>query len=125
MIGLRLSNVLYTGSSHPHNYHHVPGYWSDPLSRKFNLWGYIDARDAARCTRMALESDITGAENFIVAANDTIMNRPNSELMNAVFPDVPIKAGTGDFETLISNDKARKMFGWEPFYSWRDCISDG
>jgi len=123
IIGLRLSNVLYTDNNHPDTYLKVPGYWSDPLSRKFNLWSYIDARDAARCTRLALESDIHGSENFIVAARDTIMSQQNKELMDTVFPGVPIKAGTGDYESLISSNKARDLLGWRPRYSWRDIVS--
>lgn len=123
-IGLRLSNVLYTGTDHPHNYQEVPGYWSDALTRKFNLWGYIDARDAAFATRLALESDITGAENFIIAAADTIMRHPNSELMDTVFPDVPITPGTGSHESLLSIKKAEEMLGWKPRFSWRDIVGN-
>lgn len=122
IISLRFSNILYTGTDHPANYEALPGYWPDPFSRKFNLWGYIDARDAARSVRLSLEAGIDTAEVFIIAAADTIMNRPNAELVEAVFPGVPIKAGTGDFETLLSIDKARRLLGFEPRYSWRDIV---
>lgn len=121
-IALRFSNILYTGTIHPANYEAIPGYWSDFSRRKFNLWGYIDARDVALSVRLSLEANITTAETFIIAAADTIMNRPNAELIEAVFPGVPIKEGTGEFETLLSITKARKMLGFEPQYSWRDVL---
>lgn len=123
IIGLRFSNILYTGTSHPANYEAIPGYWADPTIRKFNLWSYIDARDVAQSVRLSLEADITTAEVFIIAAVDTIMNRPNSELITAVFPGVPIKEGTGEFESLISIEKARMTLGFEPQYSWRDILN--
>ena len=52
------------------------------------------------------------------------MNRPNGELIAAVYPGVPIKEGAGDFETLTCIDKAREMLGFEPRYSWRDHVQD-
>jgi len=122
IIALRFSNILYTGTAHPHNYEAIPNYWSDPNSRKSNFWGYIDVRDAACSTRLALESAISSSEEFNIVAADTIMNRPNAELMSAVYPEVPIRDGTGDFETLISINKARQMLGFEPRFSWRDHI---
>jgi len=121
-IGLRLSNVLYTCKAHPANYESIPGYWDDPSSRKFNLWAYIDARDSARCARMALESDITNAENFIVAAADTIMRQSNRELIDAVFPGLEIDSGLGDHESMISSKKAGRLLGWEPQYNWRRVL---
>lgn len=121
-IGLRLSNVHFPGTSNPTNYEAIPGYWSDPLVRKFNLWGYIDARDAAQSARLALEAPITTAETFIISAVDTIMNWPTAELMAAVFPDVPIDEGTGEFETLLNIEKAQNMLGFDPQYTWRNVL---
>ncbi len=41
-IALRFSNILG-----PADYERFPSYWPDPRARKWNLWGYIDERDAA------------------------------------------------------------------------------
>lgn len=121
-IGLQLSNVLFIGKDHPANYEAIPSYWEDLCSRSFNLWGYVDARDAARCCRMALESDITSAENFIIAASDTIMRQNNHELIAAAFPGVPIAKSLGEHETMLCTRKAEKMFGWKAEYSWRNVL---
>ncbi|HEX9924854.1 MAG TPA: NAD(P)-dependent oxidoreductase [Anaerolineae bacterium] len=117
-VGLRFSNIM-----EPHDYERFPGFWDDALIRKWNLWGYVDARDVAQSCRLGLEADIQGAEAFIIAAADTVMNRPNPELMAEVFPDVPLRDGTGEFETLLSINKARKLLGYVPKYSWRDHVS--
>jgi nucleoside-diphosphate-sugar epimerase len=92
------------------------------MLRKWNLWGYVDARDVAQSCRLGLEADVRGAEAFIIAAADTVMDRPNEELMAEVFPDVPLRDGTGDFDTLLSIDKARDLLGYAPGYSWRNHL---
>jgi nucleoside-diphosphate-sugar epimerase len=117
-VGLRFSNVM-----EPDDYQRFPTYWTDPLQRKWNLWGYVDARDVAQSCRLGLEAPLQGAEAFIIAAADTVMNRPNRELMAEVFPDVPLREGIGDFDTLLSIAKARQVLGYTPMYSWRDHVS--
>ena len=62
-----------------------------PALRKWNLWGYVDARDVATAARLGLEAAIEGAEVAIVAAADTVMTRPSADLMAEVFPDVPLR----------------------------------
>jgi nucleoside-diphosphate-sugar epimerase len=113
-IGLRFSNVM-----EPEDYQRFPGFWDNPHTRKWNLWGYVDARDVAQSCRLGLEADIQRAESFIIAAADTVMNRPSRELMAAVFPQVPLREGIGDFDTLLSVTKAGKLLGYAPDYTWR------
>jgi nucleoside-diphosphate-sugar epimerase len=116
-VGLRFSNIM-----EPHDYERFPGFWGDPSLRKWNLWGYVDARDVGQACRLALRGDVAGAEVFLVAAADTVMDRPSLGLMAEVFPDVPVRDGVGEFETLLSIAKARRELGYEPRYSWRDTI---
>lgn len=113
-VNLRLSNVM-----EPHDYARFATFQNDAMLRKWNLWGYVDARDVAQSCRLGLEADITGAESFIIAAADTCMNRTNASLMAEVFPGVPLREGVGDHDTLLSIDKARKMLGYNPQYTWR------
>ncbi|HVM56871.1 MAG TPA: NAD(P)-dependent oxidoreductase [Gaiellaceae bacterium] len=115
-VGLRFSNVM-----EPHDYARFPTFWDDPELRRWNLWGYVDARDVAQSCRLALGSELGGAEVFIVAAADTVMNRPSAELMAEVYPDVEIRGELGEFETLLSIAKARRLLGYEPGWSWRDA----
>jgi nucleoside-diphosphate-sugar epimerase len=114
LIGLRFSNVMY-----PEDYAAFPSFDGDARLRKWNLWGYIDARDGAQAARRALEHDSTGADVFIIANADTVMSRPNDELLAEVFPGVPVTRPVGPNETLLSIDKARRILGYEPQFSWR------
>jgi nucleoside-diphosphate-sugar epimerase len=117
-VGLRFSNVM-----EPHDYERFPGFWDDAKLRRWNLWGYVDARDVAQSCRLALESDLPGAEVFIIAAADTVMNRPSADLMAEVYPDVELRDGLGEFGTLLSIEKARRLLGYDPAFSWRDALT--
>ena len=116
IVALRFSNVM-----EPSDYAAFPSYDADARARKWNLWGYIDARDGAQAIMRALEWDTTGFDRFIIAAADTVMSRPNSELIAEVFPGVPLKRDDLDNnDTLLSIDKARRILGYAPTHSWRD-----
>ena len=59
--------------------------------RKWNLWGYVDEEGhVAESVRLALEVPLDGADSFVIAAADTVMNLPSRELMAEVFPGVPV-----------------------------------
>ena len=115
MIGLRFSNVM-----EPADYAAFPSYDADPDLRKWNLWGYIDARDGARAVRLALEHDATGVEVFVIANADTVMSTPSADLVARCFPDVEVRGDLSGTQTLLGIDKARRVLGYEPQHSWRD-----
>ncbi|MBB2975596.1 UDP-glucose 4-epimerase [Microbacterium endophyticum] len=114
---LRFSNVMV-----PEDYAEFPSFDADAMIRKWNLWGYIDARDGAQAVERALEVAPAGFERFIIAAADTVMTRSNEELLAEVFPDVPLLREVGVNDTLLSIDKARRMLGYAPQHSWRDHV---
>tara|TARA_A100001037_G_scaffold296901_1_gene318073 strand:+ start:6273 stop:7214 length:942 start_codon:yes stop_codon:yes gene_type:complete len=118
-VGLRIGNVRDAEAG---DYEEHRQWQADPMIRRWNLWGYVDNRDVAQACRLGLEADVIGAEVFIIAAAETVMTTPNSELMKAAYPDVELKEGTGDFETLLCIDKARSVLGYEPKHKWRDHI---
>ncbi|MDF1595779.1 MAG: NAD(P)-dependent oxidoreductase [Acidimicrobiia bacterium] len=114
-LGLRISNIM-----EPDDYQRFPDWQDDPMIRRWNLWGYVDARDVAQAARLALQSDLTTADNFLVAAADTCMERSSMDLMSQVFPDVPMIRRVDGTETLLSIEKARAMLGYAPRHAWRD-----
>ncbi len=117
-IALRYSNVMEEA-----DYARFPDFWEEPPSRAWNLWGYVDARDVAQCTRRALETELSGAQAFLVAAADTCMRQESAELMTQYFPDVPLTRMVRGHETLLSIEKAHTILGYQPAHSWRDHIS--
>ncbi len=117
MAGLRFSNVM-----DPEDYAKFPSFDADPRSRKWNLWGYIDARDGAQAVRRAIEADFKGFEAFIIANADTVMSRSNDSLLAEVFPKVPVKQKVGGTGTLLSIEKAKRMLDYTPQHSWRSEV---
>lgn len=111
---LRFSNVMV-----PEDYAEFP-FDADARARKWNLWGYIDARDGAQAVQRALENAPTGFDRFIIAAADTVTTRPNAELVAEVFPGVETRGELDGTGTLLSIDKARRLLGYDPQHSWRD-----
>ncbi len=114
---LRFSNVMW-----PEDYAEFPSFDADTITRKWNLWGYIDARDGAQAIERALEVAPTGFDNFIIAAADTVMSRPNAELVAEVFPETPIHGDLGEHDTMLGIEKARRLLGFNPQHSWRDEV---
>jgi nucleoside-diphosphate-sugar epimerase len=113
-VGLRFSNIW-----DERDYDQLPTFQDAPRRRSWNAWGYVDRRDVAQSCRLALQADTTGAEVFIIAAADTVMERTNEELVAEVFPTVPLHEGVGPHDTLLSIDKARRVLGYSPQHSWR------
>src|SRR5918998_3543130 len=108
-VALRISNGHVEA-----DYVAVPGYQSDFALRRWNLWGYVDARDVGQACRLAVEAELTGAHSFLIAAADTIMEATNAELLAEEFPGLQLTRSVGDHETLLSIDKARAMLGYAP-----------
>lgn len=117
IVGLRFSNVM-----NPEDYAAFPRFDADPRSRKWNLWGYIDARDGAQAVRRSIQADFTGFEAFIIANADTVMSRSNMSLLAEVFPTVPTKGNLSANGTLLSIEKAKRMLGYSPQHSWKSEI---
>jgi nucleoside-diphosphate-sugar epimerase len=120
-IALRFSNIMA-----PEDYQRFAEFQDDPDQRRWNLWGYIDQRDVAQSCRLALEADaskVKGSPAFIIAAADTVMNRPSAELLAQVYPGVKLIRDVGEFGTLLAIDRAREVLGFAPAHSWRDHVT--
>ena len=121
-VALRFSNIM-----DPDDYRAFPSVWADPHARAWNLWGYVDGRDVATACRLSLTAPseaLAGSPGLIIAAADTVMNRPSAALFGEVFPGVPLTRDIGEFETLLAIDRAREVIGYEPRHSWRDHIPE-
>jgi nucleoside-diphosphate-sugar epimerase len=116
-VALRFSNIM----ERP-DYQRFPEFWDDPQLRKWNLWSYVDESHVAESVRAALTADVRGAEAFVIAAADTVMRRPSRELMAEVFPGVPVRDGVAEHGTLLGIEKARRLLGYAPEFSWRELF---
>lgn len=113
MIGLRFSNVMRV-----EDYAAFGGYTAD--QRRFNLWSYIDARDAAQAVELALTYEPRGMEVFVIASPDVVPHVPVEQLLRDRFGEVQHTRELGEYESPLSIDKARSLLGYDPQHSWRD-----
>ena len=112
---LRFSNVYA-----PEDYAAIPAIQADPASRKWNLWGYVDAEDAADACRQALEATHTGHRALIIAAADNVAGQDSRALMAEHFPTVPLTDDLSGDASLLSSAAAREAIGYAPSRSWRN-----
>lgn len=116
-IGLRFTNIFAE-----EDYQRIREYHANPASRSWNLFGYVDVRDCALASECALRADVQGAHAVIIAAADSILDRPSREVALEIFPGLEFKREVAEFETLLSIEKARNVLGYEPRWSWRDVL---
>jgi len=87
------------------------------------LWAYVDARDVAQAARLALEHlDDLGPGNhpFNVGAADAHSEEPLAVVIPRFVPELAsLAAGLTGTEPAYSIEKARRLLGYAPRYSWR------
>lgn len=114
---LRIGNVI-----EPHEYGLFPKWFADPGFRKRIAWSYIDARDLGQITNLAVEKDGLGYQVFNATNDDCSSDLPTRELLARFYPDVPVKRELGEYETLLSNRKAREVLGFREEHNWRKYV---
>jgi nucleoside-diphosphate-sugar epimerase len=111
---LRFTNVVAEG-----DYDGFAARHADPAYRRDLVWSYVDARDGATAISLAVDRAAPGFRAYNIAASDTGLSVPSRELAAGAFPGVPVRE-IGEFETLMSIDRARAELGYEPRHLWRD-----
>ena len=115
--GLRINNVI-----EPHEYVEIfPAFMKNPDLRRRNIFSYIDARDLAQMVQKCLQTDGLGYQVFNVSNDDHSVGLTSEELIKTYYQHVPLK--TNDIpKSFYSNEKAKRLLGFKPEYSWRDYI---
>jgi nucleoside-diphosphate-sugar epimerase len=115
---IRIGNVI-----EPHEYAKFPSFFADPPGRKRLLWSYIDARDLGQLVDLAIARDGLGYQVFNAAQDDCSSDLPTAELLRRFYPNVKLTRPLGEYETLLSNRKAREVLGFKPAHSWRQELA--
>lgn len=112
--GLRINNVI-----EPHEYKEkFPAYMENPDLRRRNIFSYIDARDLGQMVQKCLDTDGLGYEVFNVSNNDHSVGLSSEKLIETYYQDIEIKTPRVP-ESFYSNEKAKKLLGFQPCHSWR------
>ncbi len=95
---------------------------TNPLRRNaMDFWGWADIEEAAAACRLALEMEWDGHEAFFINGDDTTLLIPTEEAIAIAFPESEIRIPLPGFASAISNEKAKRVLGWDPVWSWRDA----
>ncbi len=116
---LRISWVIDPARDYPR----MAREWEERQGFDGNLGTYIDVRDAAVAFRLALETQLTGAEVFYILNPDALGDYPSGDYARERFPGVTLPADFGEHQALESADKARRLLGWEPKYFLRQEVA--
>lgn len=87
---------------------------------QWDLWGYLDARDAADAFLKALAWQGQGHLRAFISAADTYSETPTADLLKRAFPAVALRRPLDGHASLIDNGRAREALGFEPRHSWRE-----
>jgi nucleoside-diphosphate-sugar epimerase len=89
----------------------------DPAAMATNLWGYVDARDAATACRLALETEDFGFEAFNITAADTLIPEPTEDLVRRYLSETEIRGTLPGRASGFAIEKAARLLGWIPQHS--------
>lgn len=83
------------------------------------LFSYIDARDAARACRLALETPGLTDEAFYVMAPETFMKEPSAALARRHFPEAEIRGDEQGHWAFHNCSRAEQLLGFSAEHRWR------
>jgi nucleoside-diphosphate-sugar epimerase len=84
-----------------------------------DLWGYLDARDAAAAFVAAVERPTEGHRRIYVSAGDTFMDVETTLLVKSSYPNTAIRRPLRSFDSVFDLSEARAILGFEPRHTWR------
>ncbi len=89
------------------------------MTQRVNFFTMLDERDSAQAVEKGLAADFDGAHTLFINDSLNWTSVESAILADLFYPDVPShkKPFTGK-ETLVSIDKARKLIGFEPEYTF-------
>lgn len=83
------------------------------------LWAVSDARDVAWAFRLAVEATSIAHEVFAINSDETCSLTRTRELVRRHYPNVELRAPLDGFATLVSVEKAGRLLGYKPRFTWR------
>lgn len=120
---LRVTSLRFSYVQDVDEYDEYPDFADDPERRIWDLWAYIDARDAAAAVVSGLHYEPRGFESFLIAADDTTQPVPTADLLKDKFPNVPVRGELTTHQGLLDNTAAKEKLGWSPQHSWRNHVT--
>ena len=121
---MSIASLRFPGVVFDLTYQSLPERWRNPETRRGGFWTYVDARDAARACRLAVEVDLGGHEVFNVAAPTSLMREPTTALLRryAVEPR-RLKRGLKGNWSAMDSAKAERVLGFRAEHEWQHYLT--
>ena len=85
------------------------------------MYQYFDVRDFAAMIEKVFVADQLEHEIFLLSALDSTHTDPTGEVIARYYPEVESRYESLEtYSPFVSMEKARKLLGFEPRYSWRN-----
>lgn len=115
---LRLSYVMDEDTYTP---------WAKPLldapaDGAFNLWGYVDARDAASAFVSALTAPVADCQAYYIAAPEALAREPFAKLVQQYLPNperIEWRSDRAHVRAALDCAKAARDLAFAPQYRWQ------
>jgi len=85
-----------------------------------DLWGYLDARDAAAAFVTAVERPLSGHHRLFISAADTFMETETMALVEAAYPGVALRQPLPGCAGVFDLTEAEETLGFKPRHGWRE-----
>lgn len=119
---LRVTSLRLSYVQNVEEYAQYPEFADDLDERAWDLWAYIDGRDAGTAIERAVHQSARGFHPYLIVADDTVMPIPTADIIAARYPDASITTGLSEYGSLLSNTRAKRDLDWAPAHSWRDHV---
>jgi nucleoside-diphosphate-sugar epimerase len=102
----------------PHHNNEADRLWYVYNFDRFNLWAFLDVRDAAQSLEKGLTADYEGAYALFINDHHNSMGYDSKTLVQLFFPEISdSNIALSGSSSLVSIEKARALIGFEPEYS--------
>jgi nucleoside-diphosphate-sugar epimerase len=121
---MSVASLRFPGVIFDLTYASFPERWKEPTRRLGGFWSYIDARDAARACRLAVEATLNGHEVFNVAAPTSSMPLPTDELVRRHLPELrSLKEGLVSNWSGMDSSRFEQRFGFRARHTWQQYLT--
>jgi nucleoside-diphosphate-sugar epimerase len=122
--GMSIASLRFPGVVFDLSYESIRERWRDPSVRRGGFWSYVDARDAARACRLAVEADLDGHQVFNVAAPTSLMREPTTELLRRYgLEPRRLKEGLAGNWSAMDSAKAARVLRYRAEHQWQQYLA--
>ncbi len=91
------------------------------MGGRYNLWAYIDERDAAQAVEKGLTASYEDSYPLFANARDNWIGVESGLLAELFYPEVKTrKRPLVGAESLVSIERARRLIGFKPEFTMRE-----